>query len=230
MTEHPVPTPELPPPIDAGASPLVPEHLADLYLRPTKFFESQLALGKAPYVVFVTLCLGISSAQDQIDVRVLDTVALGFSGVDELLESWWVFWAFVLILGAIAGLFQWWLGGWWCRVRLRWSGARAPDPHRARLLLVYSSFVYTGPALAVMIVDTLLYPSYRSAAEADNGLELGVLLFVFWSVVTTYRGALALFDVVPGRARLWFLILPGGFTLLGLGALGALFALGSASP
>jgi len=228
--DHPVPTPELPPPIDAGASPLIPEHLVDLFLRPTRFFTSQLALGKTPYVVLVTLCLGISSVQDQIDAPSIELISRSFGGSGAFVQSWWTFWAVVLVLGSVSGLLQWWVGGWWCRVRLGWSGARAPDPHRARLLFVYSSFVYTAPSVLVLIAYTILYPSYGAAYEAELGLEVGVLLFVFWSVVTTYRGALSLFDVDHGRARLWFLILPAGFYLLSFGALGAVIALGAAAP
>jgi hypothetical protein len=54
-------TPELPS-IQPELSPPWPQNLVDLLIRPRKFFSGQLALGKTPYVVFVTWCYGVSSA------------------------------------------------------------------------------------------------------------------------------------------------------------------------
>jgi hypothetical protein len=106
-------------------------------------------------------------------------------------------------------------------VRLRWSGAGDVDKLRARLLLVYSSFVFAGPAVVFLAVQTLQHPSYRAASEAGSPLPLLVLGMVLWSQVTVYRGALALFPVSRARAALWFLVLPIAFFVL-LAAGGAL--------
>ena len=65
------PTPELPPPIRPGPSPFWPQQLADLLLRPTRFFTSQLALGSTPNVVLVTWVLGMSSVIARIDSRIM---------------------------------------------------------------------------------------------------------------------------------------------------------------
>src|SRR5262245_51498447 len=66
------PTPALPAPIAPGHSPFWPQHLVDLFVRPTTFFKSQLALGKTPYVVLVTWALGVSAVIDRIDTRVVE--------------------------------------------------------------------------------------------------------------------------------------------------------------
>jgi hypothetical protein len=57
MTKQPVieqPTPDLPQAIGPGPSPFWPQHLIDLFVRPTRFFVGHLALGRTPYVVLVT--------------------------------------------------------------------------------------------------------------------------------------------------------------------------------
>jgi hypothetical protein len=140
------------------------------------------------------------------------------------LGTWPRFWALVIGLGVVGGAFQWWVGGWWCKVRLRWSGAAAPDPRLARLLLIYSSFVFAGPAVVSALLQTAVYPSYLVAYEKDVILALLVMATVFWSVATTYKGALAMFPVQKARARLWFMILPVLFLFIVMGGAAVLFA------
>ena len=55
--------------------------------------------------------------------------------LEVLIGTWPMMWLFVLLLGAISGAFYWWIGGWWCKVRLAWSGAPSPDARLARLQL-----------------------------------------------------------------------------------------------
>jgi hypothetical protein len=227
MTKQPVieqPTPDLPQAIGPGPSPFWPQHLIDLFVRPTRFFVGHLALGRTPYVVLVTWALGMSAAIDRIDTRIMqaglrdDTAR--WEALEALIGTWPRLWAFVLGGGLVAGALSWSIGGWWCRVRLQWSGAKSPDKRLARLLLIYSSFVFAGPAVLVLVVQTLAYPNYLAASESD--LPLIVLAMVFWSLATTYRGALALFPVSRGRALLWFVVLPALFLFLVMGGMGFL--------
>jgi len=219
------PTPELPPAIGPGPSPFWPQHLVDLLFRPTRFFTDQLALGRTPYVVLVTWALGISSAIDRIDTRIMQAELRKdperWEALEFLIGTWPRFWAIVLLSGLVGGAFYWWIGGWWCRVRLRWSGAESPDKRLARLLLIYSSFVFAGPAVVALVGQTLLYPNYLAAYESEWGFSIFVLIMVLWSLFTTYKGAIALFQASRRRARLWFVALPAlfYFVLMGGGAM-----------
>ena len=145
-------------------------------------------------------------------------------GPRDLIGTWPRLWAIVLGVGLIGGAMYWWIGGWWCRVRLGWCGAPSPDKRLARLLLIYSSFVFAAPAVLSLIVQTFLYPDYLTAYAAEYALSSLVLVMVGWSFATTYRGALALFQVSKRRAQLWFIALPALFYFLVLGGVAALFA------
>jgi hypothetical protein len=228
-------TSELPRPIGPEPSPFWPQHLVDLFLRPTRFFAGHLALGRTPYVVLVTWALGMSSVIDRIDTRILQAELRNdparWEALESLVGTWPRLWALVLGGGLVAGALAWSIGGWWCRVRLGWCGAKAPDKRLARLLLIYSSFVFAGPAVVALLVQTLLHPDYLAAYDAPLDLSLVVLPMVFWSLFTTERGALALFPVSRGRARLWFVVLPALFFFLLMGGVGLLVsAVASGEP
>jgi len=183
----------LPPSIDPAPSPLWPRHLVDLFVRPRSFFSRNLALGHTPSVVLVTWCYGISNAIDRVDTELLRSELgrprPGWELLGPLVaESWLGFWLWILAGGALGGLFLWWVGGWWYRLRLRWSGAAAPDKRLARLLLVYSSFVFAGPAVVAAVIRTLAYPNYAAAYAAEEWFSVLPIIFPFWSIATSYVG------------------------------------------
>jgi hypothetical protein len=226
---YPDPRLQLPPPIDAGPSPLLPQHLVDLFVRPSRFFTGQLALGKTPYAVLVAWCYGVAAAIDRIDQNLL-RAQLGRPrpGWDNLapfvVDSWSGFWLFVLASGAVGGLFLWWLGGWWFAVRVRWSGVAAPDRRLARLVMAYSAFVHSAPLVVATAISTFFFASYAEAFDADESYSLVLLAFPFWSAVTSYSGVRSVFGVSGWRPRLWFLILPCLLYLVAFGVLAAVFA------
>ena len=94
-----------------------PQHVIDLFVQPTRFFTSQLALGKTPYVVFVTLVLGMSAVIDRIDTRAMREELRGdperWQALELLLGTWPRYWEIVIGLGGISGALSWWVGGWW---------------------------------------------------------------------------------------------------------------------
>jgi Yip1 domain len=217
----------LQPPYEEEHSPLWSEHLVDLFFRPGKFFTEQPALGKAPFFLFVTWCYGIANAIGQVNRDLARETtgrakpswrALGLM-VD---ESWLAFWFWVLCTGVIAGFFLWLFGGWWFKVRLRWSGAKELKDQTAHLLYVYSSFVESAPTIAMVLLWTVTQPSYRQAFAAKGIYSAVLFLFSFCSLATSYIGARTLFTLEPWKARVWLLALPIIFYTL---ALGLLFAL-----
>ncbi len=219
----------LPPsPIQPQASPMWPQHLIDVFVRPRRFFSGQLAIGNTPYVLFVTWCYGMANVMDRIDQKLMrsefGTSSAGWEYFAPMLtESWLTYWAWVLVFGAISGLFLWMVGGWWYRVRLQWSGALEPNKRLARLVFVYSSFVNAGPSVALVLGYTLVYANYAQAYTAEEAFSLVLLVFPFWSLITSYIGVRTVFTVTPWKARLWFVILPGLLYFLVFGLLAAVF-------
>jgi hypothetical protein len=223
-------TPDTATPIEAGPSPLWPQHLFDLFSRPTRFFSSQLGLGRTPYILLATWCYGIASAMDRVDQELL-RAEFGEARPSwdvwgpMVTQSWVGYWGFVLTMGVFGGLFLWWLGGWWYRVRLRWAGDPTPDPRLARLVYIYSSFVCAGPTVALALLQTALFENYAAAWNAEELYSSIVLVFLFWSLATSYLGARALFHVSRWRAQLWFLVLPAALYVIALGLAATLIAL-----
>jgi hypothetical protein len=217
-------------PIEAGPSPLWPQHLVDVFVRPTRFFSSQLALGRTPYLLLVTWCFGIASAMDRVDQELL-RAEFGQARpawdvwAPIVTQSWAGYWAFVLAMGVLSGLFLWWLGGWWYRVRLGWAGEPSPDARLARLVYVYSSFVCAGPTVVLALLQTGWFENYAAAWNADELYSSALLIFLFWSLGTSYFGARALFRVSRWGARLWFVVLPAALYVLTLGLVAPLVAL-----
>lgn len=184
-----------------------------LFVNPSHFFASLDDLSRPSLVLVATLCLGVASTVDRIEQHLLRAeMGQGVSGWSEvspwLLHSWSTLWIVLLLLGALNVPLFWYLGGWWYRLRLKWSGATALDPFRPRLLFVYSSLVYALPVVLVMLGETVLFPNYRLARDAEGSWTLIFVLLSFWSVVVSYCGATSTFALARRKALLWFLLLP----------------------
>lgn len=208
------PTPDLPPPIGPGPSPLWPQHLIDIFIHPRLFFSSQLALGHAPYVILVTWCFGVADAISSSN----QTFRFG--------TSWTQFWYFCLAVGALTGLFLWLIGGWWYHVRLSLAGHPGADRKLARLVYIYSSFVESAPIVVLALSQTLLYTSPAAAWQARGALSaiFGVL-FPFWSIMTSYTGVQVVFGLSGWRPKVWFLFLPVLVYALIFGVIGIIIGL-----
>ncbi len=209
-------------------SPFWPQNLVDLFFRPKKFFSENLSLGKTPYALFVGWILGVSSIADSIDQRLVQADLGRSNGATDLMlniaDSWPVYLGVIFVGGILSGAMIWYIGGWWCKVRLKWSGAADPDPQAARLLLIYSSFVFAAPHVVTLLLQVQLYENYLEAYAYDEFLSFVPLIMLFWSIATTYKGAIAMFDVKRWRAMLWFAVLPTLYFLIIMGVFGYLFA------
>ena len=184
-----------------------------LFVQPSYFFASFEGLARPPLIFAATLCLGVASMVDRIEQHILRAeMGQGVSGWSELspwlLHSWSTLWIALLVFGALNVPLFWYLGGWWYRLRLKWSGATALDSLRPRLLFVYSSLVYALPVVLVMVGETLLFPNYRLARAAEGSWTLIFVVLSFWSVVVSYCGATRTFALTRRKALLWFLLLP----------------------
>ncbi len=230
MTVGDAPLQPVPEPIVPEGTPLLPQHLVDIFFRPGHFFSSQLALGKTPYVIFVTWMLGLASAIDRVDQEMMK-VDLGTARAHNIADlvgaSWLSYWGFVLAIGACSGVFLWYLGGWWYKVRVGWSGETDPDPKTARLVYVYASFVAAMPAVLLMVAWTLMFQDYATAWADESLWPVAILIFPFWSCYASYRGVTSVFDVSTGKAFVWFALLPGViYSLAVVGVITAYFIAG----
>ncbi len=211
------------------ASPFTPANLLSLFFRPTQFFSSEIALGRTPFVLGVTWVVGIAYALGRIDQELLraefERARPYWASFGHLLtDSWLSFWPILLVYGALSALAIWYFGGWWYKVRVRWSGDPAPDPGTARIVYIYASFVAAAPTFVALLGQTLLYANYGEAYAAEELWPTLLLVFPFWGCIVSYRGVTAVFEVVRKRALVWFVILPFLVYLLAFGLLGVALA------
>ena len=195
------------------------DRMVELLLRPERFFESELpkyrpqkvlglvVQGRADRkIMIVAWITGMGAVIDRLDMGLLREQFGGrASGV---WSEWPATWAGIVGGGVVSGFIAWYFWGWWCRVRARWAGEADPNPVAARVVAIWSHFVVAVPSIASVVVYTLSYPDYRTAFYADDTGVWYLLVFPFWSVVVSYRGAMTAFELNPTRARIWFLILP----------------------
>jgi hypothetical protein len=210
-------------------SPLRPSSLVALLLRPREFFANIVALTKRPEAYLVAWITGTSYVMDRIDTNIMKAELGGTrSGWQAfgpwLSESWVHYWCFVLGVGILDGWTFWYIGGWWYRKRLNWSGDGKANPDRVRATYVYQDLVGSGPAILLVLVQTVVFANYGEAWRAEELWSSLIIVFIFWSCVTSYKAART-FDVVRWKARLWFLFLPIAVYIVGFGLVGALYAL-----
>jgi hypothetical protein len=207
-----LPAEPAPPPVDVRRfQPFQLAHLRDLFFRPSRFFAPDVRPGPAWAVSLACWLMGISYVIDRIDIKMMQADVAGTHRnplTEKLVASWDAYWAALLIGGTLAGAMIWFIGGWWYRLRLRWSGAVAPDAREARLAYVFAGLVFCLPALIVTLLLTLRFESYAAAwsAESLDGLLLPV--FMVWSCATGWLAARTKFGVTGPLPLLLFLILP----------------------
>jgi len=187
----------VPPPTRADAA-------AELLLRPERYFEARLRPDNPAIPWLVISVCGLARGIDSLDTRIL----MGTLATDSpLLTTWAGLWGGLLGAGVMSGLLMWLVGGWWYRMRLLLSGASDVNKRKARIVYTHAALVVAVPSVSWMAIVTFLYPNY-SAAFAETPLAFALMFLAPWSAWVSYRGARHCFDVRPGRARVWFLILP----------------------
>ena len=180
------------------------DKVVDLVLHPERFFAALLRDRNNQLPLLAIWLRGMAGAIDSLDMR----ISTGRLAADSpILSSWVTLWLTVIAAGVIGGALVWLLGGWWYRVRLRFSGARDVDERAARLVFIHAELVWAVPMLVWTILVTPIYPTYH-AAHMDAPLTLSVIATLPWSIWVSYRGVRQCFDVTPVKARIWFLILP----------------------
>ncbi|MEM6451177.1 MAG: hypothetical protein AAF703_12770 [Cyanobacteria bacterium P01_D01_bin.105] len=209
-------------------SPYRPRQLVNLFLATRAFFSPTAALGNQGYLAIACWIIGTSITMTRLEQELIKA-ELGRPDVNlnifELILGWPIFWALALALGLVAGWLFWFVGGWWFRLRLRFSGATNPDPRMSRLVMVYAGLVSALPHLVFVLWWMLLYENYLAAYAQDVVLTAVLFALSFWELFVAYRGIRKLFSVDRWRARLWFVILPALMYLTTFGLVAAIFVL-----
>ena len=179
------PTPPASPGIVAGA--------IDLLLRPAAFFQERRPRirGTSAFVIVLVMGLELAVAQYESLVQRFGRRA-SLAGLATALG------AALLVSGPL----RYFIGGGWCRLRIRFAGARDVDPEEARGLFALSELIRSVTVLTYSLLDLALSP-------VRPWLSPTFLLAAVWSQVISYQGVRASFPVSPWKARLWFLLVPG---------------------
>lgn len=209
-------------------SPYRPGHLIRIFLGARSFFSPEAALGKQSAIAIACWMIGTSIAITRLEQELIKA-ELGTSNLNlnlfELILAWPVFWPVALALGLLAGWVLWFIGGWWFRLRIKFSGDSNPDPRMSRLVMVYAGLVSAVPHLAFVAWWTLIYENYLIAYAQDLFLTVILFSLSFWELFSAYRGVRMFFSVDKWRARLWFIVLPALLYLTTFGLVAVIFAL-----
>ena len=209
-------------------TPIWQELVIELFFQPRKFFSDLSILMQTKYVIPVTWAFGISEAIDKIDEEMLKSEVHTSSNrmqyIAGFIDTWPHYWMVVLGYGVISALFLWWVGGWWYHKRLVWCGAVDPDVRLTRVIYIYASFVIAAPSVIFTLIQTAMYDNYFQSYNSGDLWPVLILIFPFWSLITSYTGIRTTFTVSKWKARTWFIILPGLLYLVIFGGVFAYFA------
>ena len=212
--------------VTLASSPLSATGIGQLLFQPSRYFSKPAFLGKTPELWLVAWLTGISYAIDRVDTYIIRAELGARPGLGPWLsESWINLWVFVLGFSVPSAFILFYLGGWWYRTRLEWSGVTTPDRDFARQVYVYQDLVQSAPALILLAAQTFVFTNYSEARDAEEYWSSLVLVFVLWSCVASYKAARSAFSADKWKARLWFFILPLTLYVVVLGFLGTLYAL-----
>lgn len=218
-------THELAGPYDLPGSPLSVAGMSLLLFKPRRFFSDRAWLLKTPELVLVAWICGVTATMERVDSRLM-RADFGMSSNQDVLSwltsSWLNYWLFTIGLGALSAGIIWYVGGWWYRLRLRWSGAHDVEPMDARTVNIYQTFVQSAPVIVFTLILMTKYTDYAQYWVTEDAWSVFLIVFVFWSCWISYKAARS-FTVVTWKARIWFLALPLVFYASALGLIAALF-------
>jgi hypothetical protein len=78
--------------------------------------------------------------------------------------------------------------------------------------------------VALALIQMLMYGTYVEAYASDQPYTVLMLIFPFWSLISSYAGVRTMFQVSRWKARLWFIVFPGLIYVVVLGVIAVLFS------
>ena len=221
MDDAPPSTAEIQPGPNTAAHPWPP--LWTLLVKPGKFLP--WAAFHMPAALFVVLVY-VSSIGRAIDSSASRIMSGKFS---EFLDTWPRFWGFLVLAPIISSVFAYGIWGFSYWIRLLMCGIDAPGTFKRGARVYFCAYLIVAvPTILVQVYESFVYSS-PTAAFADGTYDdlliyLVPLVFLFWSVVCSWRGVLATFK--PKRrwaAHVLFLVLPLGFLTVAIGLMMTLY-------
>lgn len=208
--------------------PFAVSDLFDLYLRPRRFAtQVDDATDDTYWTLFLAWVVGVAATVERIDARIAQSEladrSVPFLSLEWIGSSWFNYWILICMGGLISGIFFWYLAGWWCQTRLRFSGAINVSATTARALSTWQFAVAAIPTMGAVLFDTCVESSYLSARENVTTFSYLLVIPVFWSIWTSYSVATATHNLKRWSALGWFVLLPAVFYLCVFGFFVALF-------
>jgi len=112
-------------------------------------------------------------------------------------------------VGVLAAVVVWFIGFWWYKKRLQWSGAAASSPMQLRRVYVLSEAWLLIIVVGYMALNTLRYDNPNAAWIGEHGAATVIInLAYFYSLVISYFAVSTSFPVRRGRALFWFFVFP----------------------
>jgi hypothetical protein len=206
-----------------------PQRLVSLLLTPRVFFSHPDLMRDRLGIIIAAALVGITNAMGRLDQNLSKADIRQQQALDGFTRwatsSWLQYWVIVILTGLVSAVLSWYIGGWFYRKRLEWSGAGEVEPDDARSLSVLQDMVWVLPMVLMAVIQTLSYANYAEAWEATTTVSAMMMVFVFWSCWTSYCAATTVYTLKKTQARFWFLILPAIFYVVILGVFGMLYAM-----
>jgi hypothetical protein len=187
--------------------------LYQLYFSPSRLF-SNTNLSKAHWLIFLaTAFYGVTGVFERIEQKVIrynmtEAPVSKESLLNSMVSSWDIFWGVSLAIGILSGVLIWWMGGWFYNLRIRWCGAKEFNKEHGRAIYVISNVVYALPFFLGMFIVTFWYKDYLSFYKEDVILSTISMIFVFWSLIVSYKAVVTNFNVKKWLAVWWFIVAP----------------------
>jgi len=170
-----------------------------LYFRPKAYFAGIAAPKKRVWLYLFAFTYSMAYAIGRGDRNSLQGKALP--------ASWAEYWGIVVGAAIVGAIIVYALGGWWYRARLRYCGVEPSDSALAKMVYLSAAQVYALPMIAAAVAESFLYEDPAAASiRSPVWLGLGLAVFAFWSLISSYTGVRTVFNP-PRRAAtaFWFL-------------------------
>lgn len=205
------------------------QDLFNLFFKPDHFFNSNFDYMNSKYLYVAIWLVGISKGSSNLDKQLFKVdygTRESLRGIiHTIVDSWGMFWFYLMFIGIVSGYFTYLIGGWWYNVRLKWSTTIKHDKKQGRSIYIYTALISAVPTILATIIYTVFFKSYRIAYNSDEMYSIVLLIFPFWSIICSYKAVMSKFKTKKWAARMWFLILPMMLNIFTLGLFVALFSL-----
>lgn len=180
-----------------------------LWLKPGRFHawaaHAMPAEAFAP-IVFIVL---VSRTAQRLDTMTMQ------GRLPDGLNNWRVFWFVSVLIPLLLGVLSYFWYGFFYWLRLRISGVEGKVFHKGTRIYFASSLIRDVPTLLLLAFATVRFESPVGSWTSEDPVDLINLLvlpFLFWAVVSSYLGVRSAFRPCrPIAALILFLILPIAF-------------------